>query len=134
MSHRYTLLVSGTILPGGGAPDVTALAWAADTILAVGSDAAIAGISRGDSHVVDLGGAFVVPLDPSGDPRWPSVAILEVGGPADLAVLDHDPRALDARAPGTLATLAVVRGGRVVAGRLPGTAHPGHDPDHDGGE
>jgi len=129
MTHRYTLLVGGTILPGGGASEATALAWAEDTVLALGSDAAISGISRGDSHVVDLAGRYVVPLDEGTQARWPVHATLEVGGRADLAILDRDPRQ-----PGAgvrpLAAVAIVRGGRVVAGRLPGAGPPGPEHDH----
>ena len=132
MTHRYTLLVGGTILPGGDEPEATALAWAEDTVIAIGSDAAIAGISRGDSHLVDLGGAFVVPLDAALELRWPSAATLDVGGPADLAVLEDDPREVRARGAVALSAVAIVRAGRVVAGRLPGAAPPDHDHE-DGG-
>ncbi len=112
MTHLYTLLTGGTVLPGGDAPDATAIAWAGDTILAVGSDETVRAISRGDSHAFELGGAFVVA---NGD------GTLEIGAPADLAVLDGDPR--DGASP--IRTLAIVRGGRVVAGMLPGGT--GHD-------
>lgn len=39
VTHEYTLLVGGTIVPGDGAPDATAIAWAAGVILALGTDA-----------------------------------------------------------------------------------------------
>jgi predicted amidohydrolase YtcJ len=113
VTHEYTLLVGGTVIAGGSAPDAEAIAWAADTILALGSEAEVRAISRGDSHVLDLEGAFVVGLE----------APLEVGGPADLAVHDRDPR----RSPADPAR-AVVRGGRLVEGLLPGLAA-----DHDHG-
>ncbi len=38
MTHFYTLLLGGTVVTGGDEPDVTAIAWAEDTILALGSD------------------------------------------------------------------------------------------------
>lgn len=134
MTHEYTLLLGGTVIPGGGEADGTAIAWADDTILALGGDMDVRGISRGDLHVFDLGGACVVPLGPQysvGDPgTWPAGASLEVGGPADLAVLDGDPRVAGAGRTGAGATaartLAVIRGGRVVAGALPGGT--GHAP------
>jgi predicted amidohydrolase YtcJ len=100
VTHLYTLLLGGTVIPGGGQPDVSAIAWAGDIVIALGSDEDVRAISRGDSYFVDLRGAVVVPLEE---------ATLEVGGPADLAVLSADPRK----------TLAVVRGGRVVSGALP---------------
>ena len=99
MTHEYTLLVGGTVVPGGGRPNVSAIAWAADVLIALGSDDQVRATSRGDSHVVDVGGAFVEPIDD---------ATLEVGGPADLSV----------RIGGRV--VAVVRGGRVVEGALPG--------------
>ena len=104
MTHEYTLLLGATILPGGDAPACEALAWAAGTILALGSEAEIRAISRGDSGVMAVAGRFVVPL----------AAPLEVGAPADLVVLETDPR--DAHAPGGPRRLAVIRGGHVVEG------------------
>ena len=121
MTHEYTLLVGGVVIPGGGEPDATAIAWAGDTVLALGNDDDVRAISRGDSHLFDLGGAIVVPLGPGADTAWPTGATLEVGSLADLAVLDRDPRLAHADGPGAgpAGTLAVVRGGRIVAGSLP---------------
>ncbi len=116
MTHLYTVLVGGTVVPRGGQPDVSAVAWAEDIVLALGSDDDVSAISRGDSHFVELGGAFVAPL---GD------GLLEVGGRADLAVFAADPRVESGRRP-----LAVVRGGRVVEGALPGV-HANAEADHD---
>ena len=104
MTHEYTLLLGGTVLPGGGRAACGAVAWAWGTVLALGSDAEVRAISRGDSAVLLATRGFVVPL---GEP-------IEVGAPADLAVLDRDPRAGPPGVP-----RAVIRGGHVVEGRLP---------------
>lgn len=121
MTHEYTLLVGGTVLPGGGEPDASAIAWAGDTVLALGTDHEVLAISRGDSHVVDLRGATVVPLAADAGVAWPVEARLEVGGPADLAVLDRDPRApAGTEGDGRPGVLALIRGGRVLHGSLAG--------------
>lgn len=104
MTHEYTILLGGTVISGGGAPDATAIAWAHDTVLLVGSDEDVRAISRGDSHFIDLVGRFVVPL---GEP-------LGAGSQADLAVFEKDPRTVHT----TPEPLAVVRAGRVIEGRL----------------
>jgi predicted amidohydrolase YtcJ len=105
---------------------VSAVAWADDTVIALGSDDDVRGVSRGDSHLVDLAGAWVVPLGAGPDAAWPPRATIEVGGRADLAVLETDPRRPDTRDGRRLPALALVRGGQVVAGRLPGDG-TGHD-------
>jgi predicted amidohydrolase YtcJ len=122
------LLVGGTVISGREEPDVSAIAWAADTVIALGSDDDVRGTSRGDSHVIDLAGAVVIGLGQDPDARWPSDATLEVGGRADLAVLESDPRQIDAPAGRPLSTRALVRGGRVVAGMLPGESHHETEP------
>jgi predicted amidohydrolase YtcJ len=106
VTHEYTILTGGTVLAAGLAnpPDdtlPTAIAWAEDTILAVGDDAAVLAISRGDSRFVDLRGAAVVPLS----------GTLETGSRADFAVLDRVPAS-----DGSPRTLVVVRAGQVVEG------------------
>jgi predicted amidohydrolase YtcJ len=124
VTHRYTLLIRGTVISGRDEPDVSAIAWAADTVIALGNDDDVRRTSRGDSHVIDLRGASVVALGEGLDARWPPDATLEVGGRADLAVLASDPRQVDVPAGHRLAALALVRGGRVVAGRLPRETPP----------
>lgn len=123
VTHLYTLLIGGLVIPGGDEPDGTAVAWAADTVLAIGDDDEIRAISRGDSHLVDLKGAVVVPLGAAGDATWPVEVTLTIGSRADLAVLSGDPRLAPVR------TLALVRGGSVVSGALPG-ALPHGDHEH----
>ena len=104
VTHEYTILFGGTVIPGGDVPEGSAIAYALDTVLLVGSDDDVRSISRGDSHFIDLHGAFVVPAGEA----------IEAGGAADFVVLDGDPRVVRAEAR----TLAVVQGGRVVRGRL----------------
>jgi hypothetical protein len=78
VTHEYVIALHGVILGARDATPVpTAIAWAADRILAVGADAPVRAISRGDSTVLDLDGCTVVPLDPA--------ETLEAGAPADLA-------------------------------------------------
>jgi hypothetical protein len=101
VTHEYTILTGGVIHAGEPRPRHTALAWAAGTVLAVGDDASVLAISRGDSRHVDLGGVVVRPLA-GGD--------LEPGDPADFEIRD---------AAG-VTTRAIVRGGHVVEGEFPG--------------
>jgi predicted amidohydrolase YtcJ len=99
VTHEYTLLFGATVLPGGGEPACEALAWAAGTILALGTEAEIQAVSRGDSHVMTFPGTFVVPLE----------ALLEVGGAADLVVYEQDPRQGHTGDP-----VAILRAGHIV--------------------
>jgi predicted amidohydrolase YtcJ len=115
VTHLYTLLAGGLVLPGTDLPDATAIAWAEGTVLALGTDADVRAMSRGDSQTLGLDGAAVIPLGADGQPRWPADGVLEVGGPADMAVLKRDPRD-----GGPLQVLALIREGRLVLGALPG--------------
>jgi predicted amidohydrolase YtcJ len=128
VTHLYTLLLGGKVITGRDEPDVSAIAWAADTVIALGSDDNVRAASRGDSRFIDLGGATVVALDEGADAHWPPHATLEVGGRADLAVLQSDPRRVDSQPRRRLPAIALVRGGIVVVGRFPGAdAAPDHD-------
>lgn len=123
MTHLYVILLGGTVVRGGDAPDATALAWAGDTVLAVGTDAEVRTISRGDSTVVDLDGATVFPLH--GDhPAWPTEGRLDVGLAASFAILTNDPRTSPTGAAPEVR--AVVRSGVVVSGALPGLGASAH--------
>ena len=100
VTHEYTLLLGGIVRSGDGASDATALGYAHDTVLAVGSDSDVRAISRGDSHVVDLAGRTVIA---------PDGVVLEPGAPASFRVVDATAR-----------VVAVVVDGHVVEGGLPG--------------
>lgn len=86
MTHEYVIAVNGRI-PGAdeGGPVPTAIAWAADRILAVGSDDAVWAISRGDSTFIDLDGAILTPAP--ADPAAADAAVraaAAAGAPFDL--------------------------------------------------
>jgi hypothetical protein len=103
VTHEYTILTGGVILGGAATGHASAIAWAAGTVLAVGDDAAVRAVSRGDSHFADLRGAMVQPLGASR---------LEPGDAADFEIRD----------PTGVRTIAVVRGGHVVEGEFAGLA------------
>ncbi len=118
MTHEYVIGLGGIIAaePVGGEP-ATAIAWAADRVLAVGPDEAVSAISRGDSIFLDLAGCTVTPLpeDPAravrvlqaagvgapgvatlietlaGSGLLPAGGQLEPGSPADLACWAGNP-------------------------------------------
>lgn len=95
MTHEYTIATGGTVVTRQAEEPATAIAWAADTVLATGTDAQVRAISRGDSTFLDLAGATVSATAPPAGP-------IATGDPADL----------DLRAPdGTLLV-------RVVGGRF----------------
>jgi hypothetical protein len=131
VTHLYTILLGGNVIPARDQPAVSAIAWAGDTVIGLGSDEELRGLSRGDSWFVDLEGASVVPLG-GDDATWPIDGTLEIGGRADLAVVAGDPRVRPE--PSTPPPMvALVRGGRVVAGRLPGSGRAHHDHGSAGG-
>lgn len=99
MTHEYVIATGGLVLgtdPAGRTP--TAIAWAADRVLAVGSDEEVRAISRGDSTFLDLGGCTVTALAAS--------STLGPGSPADL----------EFRRPGSLTVVALVRAGAFTEG------------------
>lgn len=91
MTHEYIIAVGGRVEAHRGADaDVwpaTAIAWAADHVLAVGSDEVVRGISRGDSIFLDLDGCVVTAA--AGEASRGADAVgLEVGSSADLDFWD----------------------------------------------
>lgn len=149
MTHEYTVLFGGTVMAGGGGSHATAIAWAGDTVIAIGNDADVRAISRGDSHFFDLAGAWVLPFGDVPDASWPTNAtwqanlelpsdtVLDVGGRADLVVVEpsagNELGTIEVAGLGDRrqTLIAVVRRGQVVAGALPGAAGAGHlDPEH----
>ncbi len=102
MTHEYVIALGGTILAPvpGGDPRPTAIAWAADRILAIGSDEVVRAISRGDSTFLDLDGSTVTAapagllLDASTMTLTGALQASEplaVGSPADLAFWRLEP-------------------------------------------
>ena len=68
MTHEYVIGLSVTVHSALGTGEAaTAVAWAADHVLAVGADDAVRAISRGDSTFLDLDGCVVteLPTDPT---------------------------------------------------------------------
>ena len=61
MTHEYVIAYNGRVEPRDDVA-ATAIGWAADAVLAVGSDEVVRAISRGDSTFIDLGGGIVTPL------------------------------------------------------------------------
>lgn len=104
MTHEYVIAIGGVIARPTREADApaSAIAWAADRIIAVGSDDAIRAISRGDSTVIDLNGCRVTALEPGGS--------LEPGDMADLAIW---PAAAD---PASSEPEAIVRAGAFTTG------------------
>lgn len=141
MTHEYVILVGGRVEPRHGEPaagrpgDVaTALAWAGDRVLAVGSDEIVCAISRGDSTFLDLGGCVVTPL-PADLAR--ARALLHGAPPSPDAATDMGPGARLLAAglissqmilePGAAADMAIweaLAGARSF--RLAAVVHAGH--------
>jgi len=117
MTHEYTVLHGGTILTLHGAwpsdaatraagddaaPDAagrraSAICYAHDRILAVGSDAEMLSLAGADSTVVDLRGRAVVPgfVEPHAHPYWEGFAagMALLAGPLRRAALQSLPGA-----------------------------------------
>lgn len=111
MTHEYVILFNGQVagaIVGPHGTRATAIAYAEDTILAVGDDETVRAVSRGDSTFVDLAGRTV---------EAPAGGVLQIGAPATFTVvaLEGGPR-------------AVVRDGRLVEGWLPIPPATGPDP------
>lgn len=143
MTHEYVIALRGVVLGAGtsAGPSPTAVAWAADRVLAVGTYDAVRAISRGDSTFLDLAGCAVMPLPSDvaaaerlvraavaeGRPFDPvrllveagllaADAAIEVGAPADLAFWSADPAAVPASDAAPVAIIAVVRAGAFADG------------------
>lgn len=149
VTHEYVIGLGGRIDPRTSGPTETtrtAIGWAADRVLAVGTDDLVRAISRGDSTFLDLHGCEVTALPedlgraaalvreatPGTDPDLDVgtllrnagllglEAYLEVGSPADLAFWGHDPSASLALGAGDgppeRRLVAVVRGGAFTDG------------------
>ena len=139
MTHHYTVLFGGTVLTFDGAlptdaatraagdagvPDAagrraTAICYAHERILAVGSDEEILALAGPDSTVVDLRGRAVLPgfVEPHAHPYWEGL----VAGMALLA----GPRAARRRmraVPGAASTSARTPGWSPATTRRAGTA------------
>jgi hypothetical protein len=133
MTHEYVIALNGRVEPDlSGSGEATAIGWAADAVLAVGPDAIVRAISRGDSTFLDLQGCVVTPLPLDlqdaaevvrrSAPRTSDIdsvlveaelldsgAALEPGAPADFAIWDL-------RDPARPKLKAVVRGGHFTEG------------------
>lgn len=158
MTHEYVIALGGAILGASragreashaaghktrreDAPAPSAIGWAADRVLAVGSDEIVRAISRGDSTFLDISGRAVTPLpaDTAGAERLLRAAVtagspfratevlqraglldpasvLEPGSPADLAFWSLDPETTAAAAAESLRIVAVVRAGAFTEG------------------
>jgi hypothetical protein len=145
MTHEYVIALHGRIETNATdqeEPQASAIAWAADHVLAVGSDDVVRAISRGDSTFVDLAGCVVtaLPSDPAAADALISVmtpsatpaaairallikagllledSVLEPGSPADLAFWDAGSRPDGTGNRPARGLVAVVRGGGFTEG------------------
>ena len=149
VTHEYVIGLGGRIDPRTAAPAETtrtAIGWAADRVLAVGTDDGVRAISRGNSTFLDLHGCVVTAL-PEDLERADALvreatagsvpgldvgtllmdagllgqeATLEPGSPADLAFWCRDATVnmpiSAAHGPPGLRLVAVVRGGAFTEG------------------
>ncbi len=103
MTHEYVIAVGGSVLGTAatsvtepaitGEPAATAIAWAADRVLAVGSDDVVRAISRGDSTFLDLAGCAVTTAPV--DPRAAEAAVRTAVGAAANVLAEDRPGAID---------------------------------------
>jgi hypothetical protein len=163
MTHEYVIGLGGRIdsrTSGPAQTTRTAIGWAADRVLAVGTDDLVRAISRGDSTFLDLHGCVVTAL-PADLERADALvreatagidadlnvgalllgagllgreATLEPGAPADLAFWGAGSASTihvgAAHEPEGLRLVAVVRGGAFTEG----DEHRGPFPRHDEAE
>jgi hypothetical protein len=147
LTHEYVIALGGAVVGTGAAagpatgPAATAIAWAADRVLAVGPDDLVRMISRGDSTLLDVRGCAVTaaPRDVLDAERLLRNAVAtgrafdasgllseaglldsptapEPGSPADLAFWSADPEAMAPGAAASLRIVAVVRAGAFTEG------------------
>jgi len=109
VTHEYVIALNGRIEPDpGGEAEETALAWAANAVIAVGPDEVVRAISRGDSTFLDLCGSVVTPL-PEAPSHADSLVREEQATGADVARVLVESGLLSAEAslePGAPADLA----------------------------
>ena len=109
MTHEYVIALNGHVEPDpGGDSEETALAWAANAVLAVGPNDVVRAISRGDSTFLDLCGCLVTPL-PDAPSQADSLIREESARGADVARLLVDSGLLSSQAslePGAPANFA----------------------------
>jgi hypothetical protein len=114
VTHEYVIALYGRIdahRPDDAGPAPTAIAWAADHVLAVGTDDIVRAISRGDSTFLDIEGCVVTALPENPERATSLVRDASHGGAPELDVgallidaglLDRD----SALEPGSVADLA----------------------------
>jgi len=115
MTHEYVIALDGRIdphRPGDAGPAPTAIAWAADRVLAVGTDDIVRAISRGDSTFLDIEGCVVTALPDEPERAASMLRDASLGGGGaelDVGALLIDAGLLDpdsALEPGSVADLA----------------------------
>jgi hypothetical protein len=142
VTHEYVIALGGTILGAeAGEEPPTAIAWAADHVLAVGPDDVVRAISRGDSTFIDIGACAVTaaPADVEVAERILREAVLagrpfdavkeleragqlapgerlEPGSPAELAFWSADPATLSPPEASSLRIVTIVRAGAFCDG------------------
>ena len=87
MTHEYVIALNGLVATSAPGPEpAVAVGWAAEAVLAVGSNETVGAISRGDSTFLDVLGCVITPLPD--DPARADQVIRESTDPgADIAKL-----------------------------------------------